>query len=519
LITLEQLGPHGVRERIDAQDREEMTFHAGSSTDITAPLPSALGIGGALTRKTDAAQRLLIDNELHLQLIKNEIWRLYETEEGRQAVSQYARVTRNVLKTVADRLAVAYERPPNRRMGKGGTKAMAQAWREAVLDEGKFDLQAERWARYAFLLNVVHVIPTVVNSRLHYETILPHAADVIFDDGERDPSILVYLSDGPGWCRVAVDNERYWYLDKNYEVVDQFDHGYTLGGKPMKPWTEWRVAPRLDTEDYWQRGHGRQLVDATLAVGVTAARMSYTRKNGSAKQSVLEAPQIDKDIPPGQVLSPEHPLMLRKGVFSVHDLVVGVEDFIAEMDDEWEAVAEAYGVHRGVVDKSKSTDPYADHTAVARVRDQMIPHLRRADLETSIKTAVVMRADGHPLTGKLPPERVKRAISVSFQELSFQSNPKDRWDSYTKELSLGLTDHVALRQREHPEEDAATAEAAVLASIKKRNKFSNLLAQHNLPGDASQDSNNLAQLQGRLGGMARPNPDGNDDDRRDQQQR
>jgi hypothetical protein len=94
--------------------------------------------------------------------------------------------------------------------------------------------------------------------------------------------------------------------------------------------------------------------------------------------------------------------------------------------------------------------------------------------------------------------------------MSFQANPKDRWDSYTKELSLGLTDHVALRQREHPEEDAATAEAAVLASISKRNKFSNLLAQHNLPGDASQDSNNLAQLQGRLGGMARPNPDGND---------
>jgi hypothetical protein len=517
LITLAQLGPDGVRLRIAAQDREEMTFHAGSTTDITAPIPSALGIGGAITRKTDAARRLLIDNELHLQLIKDEIWRLYETEEGRRAVCEYARVTRNVLKTVADRLAVAYERPPNRKMGKGGTKAMAQAWREAVIDAARYDLQAERWARYAFLVNVVHVIPKVIDGELLYEAIMPHAADVIFDLGERDPSILVYLSEGDGFCRVAVDNERFWYLDKNWTVVDEFAHGYTLNGKPMQPWTEWRVAPRLDTEDYWQRGHGRQLVDATLAVGVTAARMSYVRKNGSAKQSVLSAPQIDKDVPPGQVLSPERPLMFRQGVFEVHDLTVSVDDFIAEMDDEWEAIAEAYGVHRGVVDKSKSTDPFADHTAIARVRDQMIPHLRRADLETSRKTAVVMRADGHPLTGKLPPERVRKALTVEFQAMSFQANPTDRWDSYVGELSLGLTDHVALRQREHPEESADVAEAAVLASIEKRNKFSNLLAQHNLPADASQDSNNLAQLQGRLGGMARPNPDGNDEDDRAEQ--
>ena len=283
----------------------------------------------------------------------------------------------------------------------------------------------------------------------------------------------------------------------------------------MTPWIPWRVRPRLGSEDYWQRGHGRQLVDATLSVGVTAARMAYIRKNNSGKLSTLTE-RRGSTTPPGQRVSPERPLILQEGVFEVHDMVVAVPDFIAEMDAEVEEVAEAYGVPRGSIDRSKSTDPYAEHVAVAKQRTNQIKHLRAADQETSIKTAIVLAAERHPASLVLDPARVAKSIRVSFHELTYQADPISRFDAYDRELSLGLVDHVDVRMREHPDEDRATATAKVEESIEGRNKYSNLLAKHQLSAVASEDGENLAQRQGRIGGQA-SNPDGNEDERREQQ--
>ena len=518
MITLAQLGPAELKRRLEAQDRAEMIPHAGGSTDITMQLPGPLGRGGLRSRKQEMLCRLLIEQELHVPLIQAEIYKLYDTEDGRRATAKFAKATRNVMRVVANRLAVVYERPPVRQFGRGGSQKMAKAWRATVLEEGRFDLNAEQWARLAFELNVVHTIPQIIDDKLCYETILPHAADVLFGPAEREPSILVYLSDGDGWSRVAVDCERYWYLDDSWRKVGEFAHGYRdLEGKPMRPWTEWRVRPRLGTEDYWQRGVGRQLVDATLSVGVTAARMAYIRKNNSGKMSTLTE-RRGSETAPGQRVSPERPLMLQDGVFQVHDMVVSVEDFLAEMDSEIEEVAEAYGVPRGALDRSKSTDAFAEHQSVAKQRTNQIKHVRAADMDASIKTAIVMRADRHPATAELDPARVAKSLRLRFHELTYQSDPIKRFEAYGEELSLGLADHVMLRQREHPDEDAATAEANVLATIEQRNKFSNLLAKHQLAADASEDGENLAQRQGRIGGRA-PGRGNDERDQRDQQQR
>jgi hypothetical protein len=518
-ITLAQLGVDGLRQRLADQELAETVApvhhvsgrpsrvipgSGGSAPSVGPPVTmgSAVAAGsGTVSRKIDAAQRLLIDNENHLQLIVAEIYRLYDSVHGRESVAKFARITRNVLQDTVDQLAVAYTRAPTRTFDASGSREMAIAWREAVLDAGEFDLNAEQWARLAFFLNVVHVIPQVTeNGDLVYETILPHAADVVIGTGEREASILVYASAGDGWTRVAVDTERFLYLDANWAVVTEFEHGYTLRGQPMRPWTAWRVRPRLASDDYWGFPRGRQLVDATLSVGVTAAEMRHTRKGNHHKLLALTAPSIKKDIPPGQHISPEAPLLLKAGVVEVHDLVVPVTEFTEDMDSEWEAIAESYGVTRGAIDKSKSVDAYAEHTQIAAQRDKQIKHLRRADLETSYKTAVVMRADGHPMTGRLDPDAVVAALAVKFQPLTFLADPKDRFDAYGKELSLGLKDHVAIRMAEHPDED---------------NEFANELAKHQLSADATEDGESLDQRQGRIGGQATPDGDEDEDDERE----
>jgi ribosome biogenesis protein Tsr3 len=520
VITLRELGLAGLRRRIEEQDRQEMQpFAAPMSTDITTILPGPLGIGGARTRKIDAQHRLLIDQELHEPLLRAEVHRLYQSTEGRELVSRHVRTTRNVLKRTANALSVAYQLEPIRKVG---SQKMAKAWRKAVIDGARFNMQAKRWARYAWICNVVHVIPMVIDGAVEYEEILPHAADVVFDDGDTEPSILVYLSDGAGWSRVAVDNERFWYLSDNWEIVDEVEHGYRgVDGKPMQPWVQWRVRSRMRSEDYWKRGEGRQLVDATLVVGVVAAAMAAIRQNSNRRLPVMVASNIDEDVPPGQNLTGEHPLMFRNGEFQAVDLITPVAEFLNHTNDEEGEIAEAYGVPVGVIDSSRSTKDtrWMEFQAVARHRQEMIPHLRAADLETQIKTAIIMRAEGHAQARNIKVARFAETLRVKFQKQTFLEMPSERLKFYREAMSLGLHDPVSVRMLEHPEETFEEAKRESMATRELRAEFNEFEASRNLATDAGQDADSLAQLQGRLGGMTRnTSPDGNDEQREQRDQ-
>jgi hypothetical protein len=514
VITLAQLGPEGLRRRIEADNLEEMgglvTGNAG--TDIPQILPGALGPGGALSRKEGSKQRSWIELELHAGLIRGEVHRVYKSEDGRRLVSDHVRTTRNVLKRTANALSVAYELEPLRRVTRASQR-LNRAYTASIIEEARFNESAERWARLAFIQNVIHVIPIVTgdsprNRQLEFDVVQPFAADVIIDKGDTDPSILVYLSDGDGFSRVAVDNERFWYLDKGYQIVREIVHGYrNLKGRPMQPWIQWRTRPRTRDEDYWKRGEGQAMVDATLAVGVVNAAMYAIRQNSNRKMPTLVARNIDQDVPAGQALTGEKPIMLRGGTFDVADLITPVKEFLDQMNDEQGEIAEDYGVPVGVIDGSRSSDPWREFQAIARQRGRQTKQLRHADLETQIKAAIIMRAEGHPAAREIDPELFARGLEVKFQAATFLERPRERLEFYEKALSLGILDHVMVRMLEHPDEPFGVAEAHVRESIERRNEFAGLLAARNLPANAGQDFDTVQQLQGRLGGMSRqPTP-------------
>ena len=518
MITLRQLGPDGLKTQLAELDRAELGGSVGRTGKGVPHLAGSTAPHIGVPRKVDAAQRWLIDHEAHAQMIVDEIWRVYDTEEGARSVSKFVTVERNLLRRIINDLAVVYERPPVRqigsdiKLGSARSEAMAKAWRRVVLEEGKFDLHAQQWARYAMLLNVVHVIPQVFEGRLIYETIYPYSADVVMAPGENEPSVLVYASNGAGWCFVAVDAERFWYLDEDMVPVFEFEHGYKdLRGRPMQPWVAWRVLPRLASEPYWGYPIGRQLVDATLAVGRASAAMEEVRKNNAGKLSTLTAPSIKDDVPPNQAVTPEYPLMLRDGKFEVHDLSVPVTEFLEHIASHEASLAEAYRVPVGVLNSARTVDSFSEHAAIAKQRDDQIKFLRMADVETSIKTAIVMRADSHPDTGELDPQAVSDTFAVKYQALTFLERPADRFAAYNAEMGLGLASPVDLRQREHPDEDRATAHARQLETLLERNEFNSLQARHQLATDPSEDGENLAQQQGRVGGQATSDEDDDDE--------
>lgn len=524
MITLRELGAGGLARVLLEQDRKEISqAFGGMPTDLPGFIPSPLGRGGAIPRKTDAAQRLMISQERHAKLILAEVWRLYDTEHGRDKVGRQVKTSRNVLNRVVDELAVAYETPPVRRFGKGGSLAMERAWRDVVIDAvtgAGFDLLAGLWARYAFFLNVVHVIPSVIDGRLAYTTVLPHAADVVIADGDTEPSILTYLTTGAGFVRVAVDNERYWHLDQAGQIVNEFEHRYRdIEGEPMQPWVQWRTRGRLDSLDYWDRGRGRQIIDTTLEVGVVDAAMRAVRQANNSKLSTLQADNVKDNIPPGQQVSPEIPMVGRDFEFEVHDLIVPVKEFLEHMNSAMEEIAEAHGVHRGVIDKSASTDAFSDHVAVARQRNKQLPFLRKADIATQVKTAIIMKAEGHRASPRLPPRRVARSVVLDYPELTFAQRPKERLEVQQLRLSMGLTDPVQVYMAEHPGTDAEEARRQLDKSAELRNELIHLQTVRNMPADAARDSETLAQQQGRQGGQTSHNTSHQDrDDERRQQQ-
>jgi len=487
VITLAQIGPLGLQRSLEQLEHED----------------------GSTRRRLAAAVRLKIDLEQHADLIRFEVKRHYKVASAVKSISEHVDTRHNVLKRVADRLATpAYEVPPAREWI-GMPATTRKEWLTTLRDEGLLELETEKWTRYAFLLNVVHVLPQIRDGELRFETVLPHAADVIFDNSERDPSILVYDSDGGDFKRVAVDSERYWYLDKAGAVVDEYEHGLKdRRGRPVTPWIEWRISPRPD-EDYWDRGRGQILVDATLAVGRVSAHMEWVRRTNAAKLSTLQADDLD-DIPPEQAVTPERPLVMTSTTarFEVHDLIVSVDEFVKQISSITEDVAEHYGVRSRVIDPRVSDtgdQSLHDQEDKAKFRRSMIKFLRRAEHLLQHKTALVAQRSKHPAA--VDPELVREGFRCLFPELTFVDHPKAQLETDMMAMSAGQTDHVQIYMRRHPGVDEAEASAAVRKSIDIRNEFAALLAARNLPADAEQDGDSLAQAQGRIGGLtnARPN--------------
>jgi hypothetical protein len=477
---------------------------------------------GSSGRKIEAAQRLLIDLEQHADLIRAEIKKHYKVASAVAAISKHVDTRHNVLKRVADRLATpAYEVPPFREW-RDLSKEAAKRWAEALRDEGQIETDAEKWTRYAFICNVVHLLPMVIDGELRFETVLPHAADVLFDRGDRDPSILVYECGGDGFDRVAVDAERYWYINDHWEIIDEFEHGYRdHRGRPLRPWVEWRISPRPDG-DYWDRGRGRILVDATLAAGRVSAHMEWIRQTNAGKLSTLIVDDLD-DIPPEQAVTPERPLVLTdaQAQFEVHDLIVPITEFAKHIDKIDEDVAEHYGIRARAINQTTADGQTSDLTPqdqadLSKFRRNMIKHLRRSESDLQFKTAVVAKRASHPAAPD--PEAARTGFRCGFPPLTFVDHPKAQLETDELAMSLGQTDHVRMYMQRNPGADEAEAEENLEKSIERRNKFAGMLSARNLPADAGQDGDSLAQLQGRLGGVTAakkaPEGDGEEDGKR-----
>lgn len=490
MITLAQIGPN-----------LKATYEAAMRAEGEAIK------GGASARKAEFVERLKIDQQKHADLIRRRIRQLYQTTEIAELICNHVDTRRNVLRRVAAALAVAYDTPPTREVAGASTeeqRGMSDAYREAHTAT-----EAESWGRYAVICNVVHVLPRIVGNpgRLQWVTVLPHACDVLFDpNGEVDPSILIYDTNEIGARRIAVDSERWVWLDKNWNVIHHEEHG--LG---MTPWAEFRVAPR-GIGDYWARGMGHDLVDATLEAGRIAAHMAWTRKNNSQKLLIWNKDNPDSEIPPGQSDATKGIVVRNVGV-NVYDTEVSPESFQSELDNLLEEAAEAYGLDVGEIDPSRGAEMSPRRfERLVKERNRQIKHLVAAETKLAVVTSKLLRRANRPAPD---PDMVSTEFRVRFAPATYADHPKAQVETAQKLMEVGATDPYEFYQQLNPGLTYEEAREEVLQHLDARGEFNDILATRNMSSDPSTDVDSLPQAQGRIGGRmsaeTRNNPAPSDD--------
>lgn len=470
---------------------------------VSCGVLTMLADSGELARKQAFEQRLLVLRQRHVLLLRMYVSSFYATETIRAGILQHVDTLKNLLKMTTDAIAVAYNVPPSRSL-RGIPDEQQRAFL-AVYRDAEIDLHAEQWNRHAFALNVVHVIPRWERGRLTLTQVLPHNADVVFDDGETEPSILVWGTRAYGATYIAADAEQYQWLDSNYRVMHRESHN--LGMVPWVPW-RWEAAPE---DDYWNRGAGQDLLDGTLKIARVYAQMNWVRKTHASKLLHIHTSE-NTDVSPNQVLQGEAPFTTEGGTASLTaiDTTVATDDFQKEMREIAESVLEAYGLPANAVDfNTDSTKDAANvfgpavnrlHDALVKIRNKQVKMFERAELQLAVRINALLRQAGQ---STLTDEQIREAFRVKHAPLS-SSDPgavKAKMEAAKAQMELGQTDPYLVYQQDNPECTEAESIEAVDRHVENRARYYQNYVSSTMSTDPANDLRTAAQLHGAIGGM------------------
>ena len=484
MITIKELGSQGLRKILDAQ----------ASSDRQTKV----------SRKKAFDDRLSIYRGRHKHLIDQRITDTYDLPDIRKKLQRFASTRRNLLRRVAQTVAIAYDQPPSRSL-KDAPEDQAREFLKAYA-EANTAIAADDWGKMAFVVNVVHVVPRIcgTEARLEWVTVLPHKADVIFDQdaGDREPSILIYETSAKGATRVAIDSERWAWLNDRYEIVHEEEHG--LG---MIPWVTFRFdSPPPD--DYWDQYSGSDLAEGTLDVARIAAQMAWTRKGHANDILYMFLKDQEAQVPPNQTVNGETPLMGRGEInLGRVENTVAVDEFLKEIRDITEDVCESYGIPSTLVDlQPQSTNDAANvftpagpraHAQLAKIRNRQVKHHEHSELELAVRVVALLRRHGRM---SLTDEQVRSMFRIRFAPLTYVDHPKAQVATSQALGSMGADDPYEFYMSLHPELTFEEAREEVLRHIANRAEFFELVMKHNMPLDASNDNLSVAQIQGAIGG-------------------
>jgi len=449
------------------------------------------------------------------ELLKQKINDVHVSPFFASQVEKFASTTINVAQLIAGNVAVVYKMGARRLVDDERSQdALRQYYAEASVDA-----QAPSWNRLSFAAGPVLAVPRVTSHGTgKVETFASDAFEVLADP--EDPmgapplaAIWKMSAQQPdGAVYEAADGVAYYRIGGHGEVLSALPHDVgVFPGVLMRS----RLADPHDPHDIAATDF---LAGSTLLVGYFFARLNMRRKQQDANTTTI-AGSVE-NMPKAQALiGGERPLILHTTAgddvsVDVHDLNMAPDQHIKHINAIMEWTVEQVGIPQSAVTfdtSGKETDSIALNVSadrLATLRAAQVPFFRRAEKELAIKSALVMRAMGHPLRFDIDPQAVMDSFRVEFPDLNRAGDPLAVSQLEDWELSHMLIDEVDLVMRRHPEMTRAQAEAHLQAKIESRSRIAQQLAERNLILDTSSGMLSTPEVFGRMGGRPPANEQG-----------
>ena len=447
------------------------------------------------------------------------VWALMQRYRYSDAVfaAVSARVKRApcVAQQVIRKVALAYKVPPMRSIA-NASEDTEKALRRVLLEQAELRTQPQRWERLVWGLNVVITVPVVYPApgqpfgrRLGYELLLPSNTEVVTveDSPTATPIASVTCVVEGGYEQqenrkwVVLDDQAWWTFDSKGELRGRVEHRAGVW-----PGTVWR---RAHGADWWCQEHGAGLFDATLEVAHIGARMDWIRQGQDHKREMIFTE--DLQALPRQVSGSDAPIEVGTDPtsirFQVEDASVPITQHVAHQVHHARAGAEALDVDADLMDwreGSEGIEPIVaahQHDNLMALRTATTIHFASSEQDLAWKSALILRGAGHPVAALLRPADVYDNYEAHWSELDFVDHPETRLRVLEGEVNLGLKSTVDAYMAKHPGMSRAQAKAEVLRIVEEEAEIAKFLAERNLPRLVRDRRSNVAELQGRIGGM------------------
>lgn len=422
-------------------------------------------------------------------------------------VELFATTTINVAQVIATNVAVVYKMGARRLVD---SEATSDALRRFYAEAGA-DARAPAWNRLAFATGPVLVVPRVTaHGTGRMDTLTADRYMVLRDPEDplmAPPLAAVWrLDDGAhdGAKLEMVDGAAFYRVGPHGQILNLVEHGAGICPAVI-------MRTRLPEPRDPHEVHATSfLATATLLVGYFFARLNMRRKQQDGKTTTL-AGNVERMPTQQALIAGERPLVLETAggedvSVNVYDLNLSPDAHIRHIRAIIEWTVEQMGIPQSSVTFDtigKETDSVSLNVSAERLaslRSAQVPFFRRAEKELAVKSAAMMRAQGHPLAPVVDVDSVLESFRVEFPDLDRAGDPLEMSRLEDWELSHMLIDEVDLVMRRHPEMTRAQAAAYLEGKIETRSTIAAALAERNLVMDPSRGMLSTPQVFGRMGG-------------------
>lgn len=453
-------------------------------------------------RRKLAQRRVDIFSERLAPYVEERVDEVYSQADTKAEVKRYARLSfYNPLIFITNAIAgVAYKAQPTRMLS-DASEADQEKFR-LLLEEGQIAIKAKDWVKWAFVANLVVVVPRIIGDtqkRLLWEMYLPNQMEVI--PSQLDPTQIACMAVNQGDGTVSVLDDQGWFTyDEENKLLSQDLHG--LG---IFPGVQFRLSNPVG--DFFGGSKGESVVNATIEVGQIMATMGWVRQaqNRNVFAVLGEAETGGQaNIPEGQKFDVENPIIINRSTsdaaFQVHDLNTSVKEFQSHISMIYDEITKnQWGIELSSAEAFRAQVENANAKRMKEIRDDQILFLKRAEKELMWKTALMLNAFDHPL--RISAQLVREGFRIVFPPMDASDEMK-RLEVWDKKIKLGLLSHIDLVLELFPEMSREQATEYLERRIEERKHVADFHASNNL--SLSGELLTVAQLQGQQGGQASP---------------